>query len=626
MDRFRAYPAGAGTMVWPTPDTGDFIDPERILLFESTGGRPLVLASNYPYELWLDGHFAGDGGHRCVPGEALADGWPEAAEADSVQVRLQWLNPQGFPLCYRAVFPDAFFMEIPTGGAWSCALDVSIQWAARMSVYLPHQNIVYGPPERGVELPLVPVAPARSWSILEPPIERCQYQRVAPKRVARRVLPAHGEGEFLPEVAKDLAKYVHTNRPCALACDTYDLGQIALYRFEVDAGARSCVLFYSEVADFEAAWSSRDRRRAALADAVVAGVQYGAPFGTRGCRYVHVLYPVDSANPPNVYSWRRVYPLRWKPVRVVAAFEPVVAACRANLIACVDGGIVDTCWRERVQWAGDARMAAMALRTLADNPEVVDLVLHQLATSYRAEIGMVDGAWPFQHSRPHFAMPTYHLAFCLAAVENDPALCRDPLIAQVVRESIEFWKRHYLKDGLLQGMPGWYFTDWDPVDAGIAGQVDPAVPHAVCNAWWSNLCEQLGEPAELNATRFDRLFWKGRGYRLTPLSSGLSVHATAVVVTSPLGQRHRQDGLEYLEDQLASDALFEKVTAYFAYFVGKALLLRDRSLGLTFLRRFYLPIARTYGSLFEKNSDNGSLAHGWSVAVASLLPASEEEE
>jgi hypothetical protein len=74
--------------MWPALAVEPAAGSERILLFETAGGRPLTLASNCPYEVWLDGRFAGDGGHRCVPGEALADRWPEAAAARTVRVRV----------------------------------------------------------------------------------------------------------------------------------------------------------------------------------------------------------------------------------------------------------------------------------------------------------------------------------------------------------------------------------------------------------------------------------------------------------------------------------------------------------------------------------------------------------
>src|SRR5262245_52546171 len=96
----------ANSLKWPDPGTAPGFSPERILLLESTGGRPLTLVSNYPYELWLDGRFAGDGGHRCAPGEALADYWEEAADAQAVRVRLHWLDPAQLDLCPYSAAAD----------------------------------------------------------------------------------------------------------------------------------------------------------------------------------------------------------------------------------------------------------------------------------------------------------------------------------------------------------------------------------------------------------------------------------------------------------------------------------------------------------------------------------------
>ena len=39
-------------------------------------------------------------------------------------------------------------------------------------------------------------------------------------------------------------------------------------------------------------------------------------------------------------------------------------------------------------------MSAAALTALAENPEVIDLALHQIAQSYNPQTGMVNGAWP----------------------------------------------------------------------------------------------------------------------------------------------------------------------------------------------------------------------------------------
>src|SRR5262249_14599691 len=98
-----------------------------------------------------------------------------------------------------------------------------------------------------------------------------------------------------------------------------------------------------------------------------------------------------------------------------------------------------------------------------------------------------------------------------------------------------------------------------------------------------------------------------------------SSHATAAAVCCRAGERHREEGLRYLEAEIASGALPRKVTAYYAYFVARAMAHRSRERALAFVREFYGPIARAYGTLYEKTSADASLAHGWSVAVADLI-------
>ena len=63
---------------WPKEQ---FEQPETILYFRILGGKPLSLISNYPYEVWIDGKFIGDGGYRCIPGEVLIDHCKETAYA-----------------------------------------------------------------------------------------------------------------------------------------------------------------------------------------------------------------------------------------------------------------------------------------------------------------------------------------------------------------------------------------------------------------------------------------------------------------------------------------------------------------------------------------------------------------
>lgn len=57
--------------LWPELSIGYDHQAEVILLFRVQGGRVLKLASNYPYGIYLDDKFIGDGGHRCAPYQAF---------------------------------------------------------------------------------------------------------------------------------------------------------------------------------------------------------------------------------------------------------------------------------------------------------------------------------------------------------------------------------------------------------------------------------------------------------------------------------------------------------------------------------------------------------------------------
>jgi hypothetical protein len=532
---------------------------------------------------------------------------------------LHWIDPAQTEVYFRCLFDDPFLAEVPPAGSWSCTVDETARFAAKVSRQLPRQTVTL-PPRPAVARPHRAAWSGRPWKVLAPPIERARYTAVGLNPVASVRLPSERSDPFRPEAAENVAEYVRDHRPCELRCDTFDLGRIALHRFEVDAGPVACALTYSEVGDFAAAAGTSSRKKVQLADAIAAGAGVAAPFGTRGCRYVHVVWPADGPRPAAVRAWRREYPLRWKPVAVAPQDEEIVEACRANLLACIDGGAVDTCWRERAQWTGDLRMSAAALRVLAENPEVIDLALHQIAQSYNPRTGMVNGAWPIWRPGADFPIPPFHLAFCLTALEHDPTLGRDPLVRRVVEESLAFWSRAYLRDGLVQGMPGWYFTDWDPTDPAVAANGLPYPgPHAVCNAWWNEWCDRMAPARAVAPAAFDAAFWAGRCYALTTDKSRDSPHATAAGLNSSAGRGHTAEALRYLEEEQAAGRLACRVTPYFAYFVARAFRLASQERAVRFIREFYGPIAREHGTIYEKTSAASSLAHGWSVGFVPLL-------
>ena len=191
---------------------------------------------------------------------------------------------------------------------------------------------------------------------------------------------------------------------------------------------------------------------------------------------------------------------------------------------------------------------------------------------------------------------------------------------QVVHDSLKTWQINYLRDGLVKGMPGWYFTDWDSTDLAAAGRdkPDPGA-HAVCNAWWNKWCELMAPEYKISPEIYDSAFWMGPAYALTADKSCDSPHATAAALNSSVSLYHIQESLDYLEGEIITNRLSTRVTPYFAYFVACALRRNSENRALKFIEDFYEPIALKYGSIFEKTSGEASLAHGWSVGIVSLL-------
>jgi hypothetical protein len=181
--------------------------------------------------------------------------------------------------------------------------------------------------------------------------------------IGKRHLLGQGEAEFAAHQVKDLVLYVkqglpenayyhlpnsekstkyrfdkthddsvvEEKLPTGIICVSYDLGQIALHRFELKTH-QTCIVCYSEIADITAVWQSLNRSKVHLADAVIGEVELAAPFGVRGCRYVHLIYRKNQA-PPQLQAWRRQYPLKWVGLRTHdKGLNTILEACENNLI------------------------------------------------------------------------------------------------------------------------------------------------------------------------------------------------------------------------------------------------------------------------------------------------------
>jgi hypothetical protein len=603
-------------------------EPERVFIFECQRNNrtKFTLASNCAYEFWLDDKLLGTGGHRCTQSEAYSDTW-ETPTGTLIQVKMHWLHYKKSSVFYRCVFKDSFLADIDNNNTdWICYHDTSITFGEKICSQLSRQNIVLNATKVHKDTKDTVITTDKiSWTITPLPVKRSNLISVTPTLTEtqtiepnQKVDPKNKKAKnisttFNPLRVSDILEYVRDKRYCQLTCDTYDLGYIALHKVFLTTHNSPAVICYSEVPKFEDAWKTSSRRKVHMADAFAQNLNNASPIGFRGFRYIHVLYNPGTTR-PQPHAVRSEYPFDWKPLK--DNNNPIIVACKNNLIACVDGGLVDTCWRERGQWTGDARMSIKALKALTNNPEVGEFVLRQIADSYDTKTGLVQGAWPVKTPEYKLEMPPYHLAFCLTVVENMPNT--DPLY-QLVLDSVTFWKKNYLKNGLITYIADWNFIDWDPEDESLAGRGKSyQYPNCVCNVWFDELCALLKVDSGIDHKVFYDTFLGKKGFKLYPNGTD-NIHATAAVLSSYRSQIHKykkHHAKQYLEDYVNNDfeKLKGKVTAYYAYFVAKAL---DNP--KDFINKYYMPIAEELGTIYEKTSSNASRAHGWSVGVVTML-------
>lgn len=593
---------------------------EIIYLIETTNRTSLSLASNFYYELWINNKFVGSGGHRCTDTEIYVDNWNNLLTTDLITIKYQWFNCDTFNVWYRRIFPIAIFVDMTSSLPWILSVDNSIEFGDKICAQLPHQNIITQSEiislnvDSEIDLKILDKCPY----IIKPlPILPCEYINIMPKLIHQnKIITIHPNFEYIS------SKLWPNYKNMSFSCDTYDLGYIALHRFEIYAKAQSIIMYYGEVDNFADLFNTQDRRDVKLCDGVGKSC-YGSPIGTRGCRYINIIYPTKYACDIELHAQRYQYPFSW--IDYENDYEDdcakLIDACKNNLIACVDGGVVDTCWRERTQWTGDARISLMALKTLTKNIEIIEFVLDQIAQSYDETTGMVQGAYPMKKPNTSCEIPTYHLAFCYAVIEYYGLHAKNKTY-DIMLKSIQFWRNKYIENDILIGMPGWYFLDWNKHDTLITDKlyVGKKNAHSVCNAMFYDICTLLNIDSGIDMVAFNELFcWNDYAYTIN--SNGHpSLHATSMIL-SLASFSHTNIGKEYLIDIINNDfkTIKSTVTPYFAYFIAKALKIHYPDEMMSFIHKYYDPIVNKYGTIYEKTKPISSMAHGWSIGIASLI-------
>lgn len=135
---------GGAMLLWPLLPAVE----EQILLWTTQGKKRFRLASNYPYELWYDNEFIGDGSLRCAPGEVLIEEW-DASEAEQY---VHLTEDIGSPAvasasnCLRAV-TTLGRRPLPYGGPRRVAVSVRMPSGGPVRVPVGHGKWCCDPPQ-----------------------------------------------------------------------------------------------------------------------------------------------------------------------------------------------------------------------------------------------------------------------------------------------------------------------------------------------------------------------------------------------------------------------------------------------------------------------------------------------
>jgi hypothetical protein len=616
-------------------------DGEELLKFSlqtTTPIKQLKLVSNCAYWLYANGTFVADGGLRCVSKEAIVDTFDfENDGATNIYVLLHYIGEYN-NMWHRAIFPDPFFCDLDTTHEWNCEKSNSVWYGTKISTQLPRQNIIPNTPEIWEKMECQPLSNF-NWKLIEKNIKfsypemKFTSETVTPQKLPRRFPFFTKKGEKpkisitqinsfnnLPLKNEDnLMEILRHNRDQNVVCYTFDTGRIGLHKLFVTT-TDSLVVYYSEVGNIDEAWSTGNRNKVHMADAFLSTTQpKQSSIEWRGCRYLHVVTTKNCQFQINCF--RKEYNFGWVSTKVKEPkYLKILQACMNNLTACVDGGVVDTCWRERAQWVGDAYMSLKALKLLCDpskSQPIIDNVLRQIWHSYDQYVGMVQGAYPMKNPNfRDFYMPSYHLLWCLTVLEQNS---QD--FFGTVEKSLELWEKKYVNKSkkLLENLPGWHFVDWYSDDTGINcvgkdDRGDITKPNVFVNILYLYLCSQLKIPTQVSKVSIDTAFLTNDGqYSLYP-NTPSCIQATSMAISY----------LDISDDvkinflpQVANGLM--KHTMYYGYFIAKALGKISAEDQKNYIIQKYWECANTFGNIREKITDESSRAHGWSIGFIEFI-------
>lgn len=618
--------------------------PEEVLKLTifSPANTTLQLTSNCAYDLFVNNKFYADGGLRCSEGEVILDTF-QIPENALVHIVLHYISYNN-NMWHRMLFKTPFFFDLDKTNLWKCERNVLLQFGNKISSQLMRQNIFNG--DGWEDIGLEPVVLDRKWNIIDHqiqfkyPTQTFNQKSVRPFPFGNYKYPDFTDSrrfknqqissteikswdDLIINDDEDLMFFLNRIKvPTAVSC-TFDLRKNGLHKLKVKTLNAPIFVFYSEIEDIRKAWGTPNRKKVHMADCFWSYDQEMIGIEWRGCRYIHII--TDKSNDFEINTIRKEYNFDWIPKKISDfKLRKIYEACQNNMIACVDGGIVDTCWRERAQWVGDAFISTKALSLASKNaPPIINNVLRQISQSYDHQMGMVQGAYPIKKAENlNFYMSTYHLLWCLTVLEHT----KEEYFPLVVK-SLQAWENNYVEQNGLIGskIPGWSFVDWFK-GACEQGDQNPnkGKPNCFVNTLYLYLCQNFKVKTKVTEEILHNTFLKNGMYSLYPNTSP-SIQATSIVIGyfDNISELCKEKFVEYTFGQG-----MQEHTMYYGYFVAKALGKISKEVQKQYIIQKYYDLVSIYGTIIEKIEPESSLVHGWSIGIIEFIEGEiiEKEE
>lgn len=300
--------------------------------------------------------------------------------------------------------------------------------------------------------------------------------------------------------------------------------------------------------------------------------------------------------------------------------------------------------RERAAWIGDTFFTGRAGRHLIGSTIVEDAFLENYALAKSFD-GIPDGAlamvYPGDHPDGVF-IPGFCMWFGLQVAEYARRGGDQSIVAALKPKLLAFVR--YIdgflnEDGLLQNLPGWVFLGWSAVSDHARGLNYPS------NMQYAGLLDALaglcGDPAlAARAARMRRLIrersWNGTWFRDCAESEATTESCQYYAFFFGVADFERDRELwERLVTKCGPLRNAEKVcpelapsNSIFGYFMRFDMLLRTgrRDVLTREAKGYFLPMARTTGTIWENKNATGSQSHGLSSIAAYYVDPPNADE